>query len=79
MSYKPTHPMSKEDERIDAVCRALAVSTSCDPRRDEEEEKREAVIDLLTNLQHYARKHNWDFEDLLQTAQGHFTEECKEG
>ena len=79
MSHKPPNPMSKADERIDSVCKALAAATNCDPRRDEEEDKKDAMVDLLTNMKHYAEKHGWDFDELVETADKHFEVERQEG
>jgi hypothetical protein len=71
--------MSKADERIDSVCKALAAATNCDPRRDGEEDKKDAVVDLLTNMKHYAERHGWDFEELTEMADNNFEAERQEG
>lgn len=69
----------KRTQAIEDTCKALSASTNCDPRRDAEEDKKDAVVDMLTNLMHYCAEHEWEFDDLVETANEHFEEESKDG
>lgn len=71
---KAKAPVSTREQAIDDACKALAASSSWH-RKDEDEDKQDAVVDLLTNLMHYCAEHNWEFDDLVETANDHFQEE----
>lgn len=61
--------MPTKQDRIHAV--EAAIDAHRDATRDFESGTEEAVIDLLTDLRHYADQHDLDFTTLVRLSKSH--------
>jgi hypothetical protein len=66
--------MTENDRRVNRATIAVHSYHSLDPSDDD---RQTVLVDLLTDLQHYAASHpGVDFAEALRVAVGHFEEEA---
>jgi len=65
--------MSENDRRVNRATIAIHAYYSQDPSGDD---RRTVLVDLLSDLHHYARAHGINFDDALTSATSHYLVEA---
>jgi hypothetical protein len=74
--------MMTNRKRIKIARDAVAIKTAQDNQSPEEllpGDHQNALSDLLADLQHYAERHELDFDEAVNQAKGHFDHERRFG